>query len=69
VDHILVEHAFNGAVQVELLDATGRLEHSQGSTSGPGVLVLQGNDLAAGIWFVRITHAGEQYTMRVPLMR
>jgi hypothetical protein len=69
VDHIMVEHAFNGAVQVELLDATGRLEHSQGSTSGPGVIVLQGNDLAAGIWFVRITHAGEQHTVRVPLMR
>jgi hypothetical protein len=69
MDHIMVEHAFTGAVQVELLDATGRLEHSQGSTSGPGVIVLQGNDLAAGIWFVRITHAGEQHTVRVPLMR
>jgi PKD repeat protein len=69
VDHILVEHAFNGAVQVELLDATGRLEHSQGSAAGPGMIVLQGSDLAAGIWFVRITHAGEQPTVRVPLMR
>ena len=66
---IAVVHAFTGteAVTAELLDATGRLVLSR-RMSGTRAL-LPSNDLADGIWFVRLDNGEERVTLRVPLAR
>ncbi|MEZ4756541.1 MAG: PKD domain-containing protein [Flavobacteriales bacterium] len=68
-ENIVVAHSLEGAVRIELLDATGRLHRQLTSATGPGTLLVPGNGLSNGIWFLRVTHAGQQRTLRVPLMR
>jgi hypothetical protein len=67
--HLVVEHPYTGAVQVELMDATGRLHAQRSVNSGAGRILVPSNTLSTGIWFVRVTNAGEQQTLRVPLVR
>lgn len=66
---IVVEHAFGGqaAVQVELLDATGRLAFARRATAER--MVLPADGLSNGLWFVRLTSGDSRYTLRVPLTR
>ena len=66
---IAVTHAFTGTdpVLVELLDATGRQVLSRRMTSSR--TVLPSNDLADGIWFVRLDNGTDRVTLRVPLAR
>lgn len=66
---IVVEHAFGGkaAVQVELLDATGRLAFARRATAER--MVLPADGLASGLWFVRLTSGDSRHTLRVPLTR
>jgi hypothetical protein len=68
-EHILLVHDLDGPLHVELLDANGRLHRAYTSAAGPGTLRLPCEGLADGLWFVRVTHAGVQRTLRVPLVR
>ncbi len=67
--HLVVEHPYTGVVQVELMDATGRLHAQRSVNSGAARILVPSNTLSTGIWFVRVTNAGEQQTLRVPLVR
>jgi hypothetical protein len=64
----VVEHGFTGAVDVDVFDATGILHRRVRSEATPGRILLPTEGLNAGIWFVRVDHAGRQTTFRVPLM-
>jgi hypothetical protein len=67
--NLVVEHPYTGVVQVELMDATGRLHAQRSVNSGAARILVPSNTLSTGIWFVRVTNAGEQQTLRVPLVR
>jgi len=66
---IVVEHAFqsNDAVNVDLLDATGRLVIARRMSAQRMVLPAEG--LSSGLWFVRLSNGSSQATLRVPLTR
>ena len=66
---IVVEHAFGAQTntRVELLDATGRVVIAQ--RMGAQRIVIPSDDLASGLWFVRLTSGSDQATLRVPLTR
>ncbi len=70
-DKFVVEHSFsNGeAVVVDVLDATGRLHLTRKAAGVPARINLPADGLATGVWFVRVSNAGTQRTMRVPLVR
>jgi hypothetical protein len=68
-EQFVVEHSFAGPVNVELLDATGHLHLQRMAGSGAGRILLPASGLSTGIWFVRVISAGEQHTLRVPLLR
>jgi PKD repeat protein len=68
-EQFVVEHSFAGPVNVELLDATGHLHLQRTAGSGAGRILLPASGLSTGIWFVRVISAGEQHTLRVPLVR
>lgn len=66
---IVVEHAFGAQTntRLELLDATGRVVIAQ--RMGAQRIVIPSDDLASGLWFVRLTSGSDQATLRVPLTR
>jgi hypothetical protein len=68
-EHIMLVHDLDGPFHVELLDANGRLHRTFNSTAGEGSVRLPAGGLSDGLWFVRVTHAGAQRTLRVPLVR
>jgi hypothetical protein len=67
--HIALEHSLEGHVRIELMDATGRLHRQLGSSLGAGTVLIPSSDLTNGVWFLRVTHQGEQRTLRVPVLR
>ena len=68
VQGIVVVHGFTApeAVELELMDATGRVHVQQRMTADRTVIPSQ--VLSTGIWFVRLTQGGDQVTLRVPLI-
>lgn len=68
-EHIALEHSLEGPVRIELMDATGRLHRQLGSSVGAGTVLIPSSDLTNGVWFLRVTHQGEQRTLRVPVLR
>jgi PKD repeat protein len=68
-EHIAVEHSLEGLVRIELMDATGRLHRQLSSSTGAGTILVPSNGLTNGVWFLRVTHQGEQRTLRVPVLR
>ncbi|MBL7952236.1 MAG: lamin tail domain-containing protein [Flavobacteriales bacterium] len=70
-DKFVVEHGFNNgeAVVVEVLDATGRLHLTRKAAGVPARITLPADGLSTGVWFVRVSNAGSQRTVRVPLVR
>lgn len=69
MEHIVLVHDLDGPLHIELLDANGRLHRTYNSTAGAGTVRLPATGLTDGLWFVRVTHAGAQRTLRVPLVR
>lgn len=70
-DHLIVEHGFDHgkAVQIDVMDATGRL-HMQRQVGGtPARVSIPASTLSTGIWFVRITSGQVQQSFRVPVVR
>lgn len=67
----VVDHGYDHAGQllIDVLDATGRLHATVNAAARPGRVLIPAEGLNSGIWFVRITSAGEQRTVRVPLTR
>jgi PKD repeat protein len=68
-EHIVLVHDLDGPLLVELLDANGRVHRMSNSAAGAGTVRLPSGGLSDGLWFVRVTHAGAQRTLRVPLVR
>ncbi len=68
-EHIVLVHDLDGPLAIDLLDANGRLHRSFNSAAGAGTVRLPSGSLSDGLWFVRVTHAGVQRTLRVPLVR
>ncbi|MCC6938694.1 MAG: PKD domain-containing protein [Flavobacteriales bacterium] len=66
---IVLEHVYpaNEQVQLELLDATGRVFVQRRLSSSRTTIPADG--LSTGIWFVRLTHGTDHAIMRVPLIR
>lgn len=69
-DHIVVQHAFtgSGAVQIDLIDATGRLAMQRTVGAGTARVLLPAQELATGVWFVRMAQGEEAHTLRVPVI-
>ncbi len=69
--HFVVEHGLDhgGTLTIEVLDATGRLHATAGTVARPGRVLVPAQGLAAGVWFVRISDADRQHTVRVPVLR
>ncbi|MBK8500280.1 MAG: PKD domain-containing protein [Flavobacteriales bacterium] len=70
-DQIIVQHAFGGTsvVQIELVDATGRVVMQRNIGAATTRALLPAQDLATGIWFVRMAQGQETITLRVPVVR
>lgn len=68
---IIVDHTFSNSdlVNIEVLDATGRLSLRRQVAAAPGRITIPGDALATGVWFVRVTNAERQRTFRVLLAR
>jgi len=70
-DQLIVEHGFDHGkpVQIDVLDATGRL-HMQRQVGGtPARVSIPASTLNTGIWFVRVTSGQVQQSFRVPVVR
>ncbi len=68
---IFVDHTFSNSdqVNIEVLDATGRLSLREQAAAAPGRITIPGDRLATGVWFVRVTNGDQQHTFRVLLAR
>ncbi|MBL0034695.1 MAG: PKD domain-containing protein [Flavobacteriales bacterium] len=58
-----------GAVQVDVLDATGRWIAQHRAQGSMGRMNVEGQELPSGIYFLRVTAGQDQRTFRVPLVR
>ncbi|MEZ4738039.1 MAG: PKD domain-containing protein [Flavobacteriales bacterium] len=70
-DKFVVEHSFDNGrpVTIEVMDATGRLHITRQVAGTPARVNVPADRLSTGIWFVRITNAQSQRTMRIPVVR
>ncbi len=70
-DQFIIDHPFNTGlpVVIEVLDAAGRLVHTQQAPGYPGRILIPAQGLAPGIWLLRITNADTQHILRIPLAR
>jgi len=59
----------NNALQVDVLDATGKIVLQRQARNANGRLVLDGAQLPSGIYFLRVTAGDQQRTFRLPLVR
>ena len=67
---IVMEHSFiEGTVNVEVMDATGRLHIQRQVPATPGRTVIATDGLNTGIWFVRVTNGERVQSFRVPVVR
>jgi len=67
---IIVEHGYEGGLLgIDVMDASGRHWYAKTHAAVPGRITIPADDLATGVWFVRLTHEGRQQTFRVPLVR
>lgn len=68
---IIVQHSYSGQgmVQVQVLDATGKMHLEVLHPAVPGRISIPADELTSGIWFVRVVHDEEENTFRIPLMR
>ncbi len=70
-DHLVVEHQFGDKypVQLELLNEAGQV-HQQMRVAGPaGRMTVPADDLASGIWYVRVSNAEVIKTLPVVIVR
>lgn len=56
-------------LQVDVLDAAGRMMVRDRAQGAMGRMVLNGHELPAGIYLLRITDGDVQHTVRLPLVR
>lgn len=70
-DQLIVEHGFDHGkpVQIDVLDATGRLHMQRQVVGTPARVSIPASALNTGIWFVRITSGQVQQSFRVPVVR
>jgi PKD repeat protein len=69
-DHLIITHAFgNKPVDVDVLDATGRLVLGHTGIVMPERITLDDHKLSTGVWFVRVKSGDTERTFRVPLVR
>jgi hypothetical protein len=67
----IVQWQVSGAasMQADVIDATGKLVLSRSARGAMGRMTVDGQELPAGIYFVRVTTGDQQRTFRLPMVR